>query len=195
MLAIPEVLMLKDRVQAGHFSEEDVLAARDAIGARIQTFLRNAQDPNPPPSGAEPPAEAPPESPRRVRAGVAEQSAVSESDQAIASLSAPPAVADVPPGVSVPGDGVTLPRILRVVPPTYTPEARRAKLEGTVVLMAVVRTHGVAANISVEHSLDDRFGLDAQAVAAVRQWRFAPGERAGRPVPVLVLIYVTFRLP
>ena len=61
--------------------------------------------------------------------------------------------------------------------------------------MAVVRTHGAAVNISVEHSLDDRFGLDEQAVAAVRQWRFAPGERDGRPVPVLVLIHVAFMLP
>ena len=124
MLTIPEVFALKERLKAGQFSEGDVLAARDAIGARIQTFLRNAQDPNPPPSGSQPPAEAPPEPTRPVP--------VSVSEQAIASVSAPPAVADVPPGVSVPGDGVTLPRVLRMVPPTYTAEARRAKIEGVV---------------------------------------------------------------
>src|SRR5262245_56190692 len=36
---IPEVIMLKDRLQAGHFSDADLQAARDAIGDRIQTFL------------------------------------------------------------------------------------------------------------------------------------------------------------
>ena len=40
LLKIPEVLVLKDRVVAGHFSDDDLKAARDAIGARIQTFLR-----------------------------------------------------------------------------------------------------------------------------------------------------------
>ena len=74
MLTIPEVFALKERLQAGQFSEEDVLAARDAIGARIQTFLRNAQDPNPPPSGSQPPAEAPPEPTRPVAPSVSEQS-------------------------------------------------------------------------------------------------------------------------
>src|SRR5262245_26840386 len=56
LLKIPEVLVLKDRVVAGHFSDDDFKAARDAVGDRIQTWLRNSQDPNPPPRQS-PPAE------------------------------------------------------------------------------------------------------------------------------------------
>jgi TonB family protein len=80
------------------------------------------------------------------------------------------------------------------VNPEYTPEALRAKLEGTVLLQAVVRTHGVPSDISVLRSLDRRFGLDQQAVAALKQWRFAPGQREGRPVPVLVQVEMSFSL-
>jgi TonB family protein len=87
-----------------------------------------------------------------------------------------------------------MPRVLHKVNPEYTPEALRAKLEGTVLLQAVVRTHGVPSDISVLRSLDRRFGLDQQAVAALRQWRFAPGQRAGQPVPVLVQVEMNFSL-
>jgi TonB family protein len=87
-----------------------------------------------------------------------------------------------------------MPRVVRKVNPEYTPEALRAKLEGTVLLQAVVRTHGVASDISVLRSLDRRFGLDQQAIAALKQWRFAPGQRDGRPVPVMVQVEMNFSL-
>ena len=81
-----------------------------------------------------------------------------------------------------------MPRVLHQVNPSYTPEALRAKVDGSVVLQAVVRTHGGVTNVAVVRSLDSRFGLDKQAIDAVRQWRFAPGQRLGQPVPVLVQI-------
>ena len=68
----------------------------------------------------------------------------------------------------------------------------RATGEGTVLLQAVVRTNGVATDISVVRSLEP--ALDDRAIVAVKQWRFAPGERAGQPVPVLVQIAVPFVL-
>ena len=188
LLAIPEVLVLADRVQAGHFSDTDLQAARDAIGARIQTFLRNAQDPNPPPARSQS-AEQPPPAPSPAPAPV---TVTARSDRAV---SAPPDDADVPPGVSLPGDEVTLPRVAHQQAPRYTAEALRARIEGTVVLQAVVRTHGVPTDISVVRSLDARLGLDQQAVAALREWRFAPGQRAGHPVPVLVQIEMRFEIP
>jgi TonB family protein len=186
LLTIPEVLVLKERVQAGHFSAADLQAARDAVGARIQTFLRNAQDPNPPPRALQPAAEAPDAPVRSVP--------VRERNRSVDALSAPPEAADLPAGVSLPGDGVTFPRVLHQVQPEYTPEAIRAKVEGSVLLQAVVRTHGVPEDISVVRSLDQKYGLDQQAIAAVRQWRFSPGERNGRPVPVLVQIEIKFAL-
>jgi TonB family protein len=178
LLRIPEVILLKDRAQAGHFSDEDLQTAKTAIVERLQAFLRNAQDPNPP--RAVESAEKGPVVPTRP----AEKPAVAS----------PPDTDSVPAGVSLPGDGVSMPRVLHKVNPEYTPEALRAKLEGTVLLQAVVRTHGVPSDISVLRSLDRRFGLDQQAVAALRQWRFAPGQREGRPVPVLVQVEMNFSL-
>ena len=190
LLRIPEVLLLKDRAQSGHFSDEDLQAAKNAVVERLQTFLRNAQDPNPPRAvesaekgTAEParPAEKPADAPvpAAQRPGAVDTPADTDS---------------LPPGVSLPGDGVSMPRVLNKVNPEYTPEALRAKLEGTVLLQAVVRTHGIASDISVLRSLDRRFGLDQQAVAALKQWRFAPGQREGRPVPVLVQVEMNFAL-
>ena len=180
LLRIPEVLVLKDRVQAGHFSDDDLKAARDAIGERIQTWLRNSQDPNPP-ARQSPPAEKAPQAsrprPRERGDGV---------------IRPPLEVDNVPPGVSLPGAGVSLPRILQSAKPIYPLDALRAKTEGTVVLQAVVRPHGVATDIAVVRSLGA--SLDERAIVALKQWRFAPGERAGQPVPVLVQIAIPFSL-
>jgi TonB family protein len=48
--------------------------------------------------------------------------------------------------------------------------------------------------VQVVRSLDPTFGLDQEAVKAVRRWRFRPGTRFGQPVPVLVEIELTFTL-
>src|SRR5207248_2979539 len=82
-----------------------------------------------------------------------------------------------------PGNGVTLPRVLREVKPQYTSDAMRAKVQGTVLLECVVKPDGTVGDVQVIRSLDPTFGLDQQAVVAARQWRFAPGTRMGEPVP------------
>jgi len=46
----------------------------------------------------------------------------------------------------------------------------------------------------VIRSLDRNFGLNQEALKAVRQWRFYPGMRQNQPVPVLVSIELTFTL-
>ena len=90
--------------------------------------------------------------------------------------------------------GVTLPKVISEVKPQYTPEAMRAKIEGTVMLTAVVRTDGTPGDIEITKSLDTEYGLDRQAVAALSQWRFEPGLKDGKPVPVRVIIEMRFRL-
>ncbi len=97
-------------------------------------------------------------------------------------------------GVYQPGNGVTLPRILREVKPAYTSDAMRAKVQGTVLLQCVVRPDGSVTDIQVLRSLDSVFGLDQEAVKAARQWRFAPGTRMGQAVPVQITIELTFTL-
>jgi TonB family protein len=97
-------------------------------------------------------------------------------------------------GVYRPGNGVTVPRLLHEEKPQYTSDAMRAKVQGTVLLECVVRPDGSITDVQVIRSLDPTFGLDQQAIAAAKKWRFAPGTRLGEPVPVLITIELTFTL-
>jgi TonB family protein len=97
-------------------------------------------------------------------------------------------------GAFRPGNGVTLPVVIREVKPQYTAEAMRAKVQGTVLLECVVLPDGSVGPVEVVRSLDHSFGLDEEAVKAAKQWRFRPGTRLGEPVAVLVTIELTFTL-
>jgi TonB family protein len=97
-------------------------------------------------------------------------------------------------GAYHPGNGVSSPRLLKEVKPTYTGEAMRAKIQGMVTMEAVVMPDGSVGQVRITRSLDDRFGLDQEAIATVKQWRFEPGRRLGVPVPVLVEIEMQFTL-
>ena len=99
-------------------------------------------------------------------------------------------------GVYQIGNGVTSPQLIKEVKPNYTGDAMRAKLQGVVEMEAVVLADGsVDPNrIKITRSLDSTFGLDQQAIIAVKQWRFRPGTYKGQPVPVLVNVELTFTL-
>jgi TonB family protein len=96
-------------------------------------------------------------------------------------------------GVYRPGGAVTAPRLITEVKPRYSTAALMNRVQGTVELEVVVTADGCASNIRVIRSLDPG-GLDKEAVTAVEQWRFEPGRLAGRPVDVLVQIFVDFRI-
>lgn len=89
---------------------------------------------------------------------------------------------------------VELPRLLRQVNPHYTAEAMEAGVEGTVVVDALVLPDGSVGDVTVVESLDTVFGLDDQAVRAVRQWLFQPGTRFGEPVAMPVTLELFFSL-
>jgi TonB family protein len=89
-------------------------------------------------------------------------------------------------------DGVAAPSVTYKVQPSYTPEAKAAKIQGTVAITAVVNAQGRADDIQVTRSLDP--GLDANAVAALSQWLFKPGTKDDQPVDVAVTIEINFRL-
>jgi periplasmic protein TonB len=91
-----------------------------------------------------------------------------------------------------PGSGVDPPRLLREVRAEYTDEARRANVVGEVVLEIVVRRDGTVGDVRVLQRLGS--GLDQRAIAAVRQWRFAPARLKGTPVDVVVEVAVEFKL-
>ena len=99
-----------------------------------------------------------------------------------------------PAGVSRPGAGVTAPRLVKDPKPGYTAEAMRAKIQGAVSLEAVVQTDGTVGEVRVTRSLDREFGLDDQAINALKNWRFTPGMKDGVAVPVLVAVEMTFTL-
>ncbi len=98
----------------------------------------------------------------------------------------------LPDQIYRPGSGVTMPRLLKDVKPDYTDEARRAKIQGRVLLECVVLVDGTTSRIRVVHSLDA--GLDQSAIKALEQWRFAPGTRDGVAVAVTVQMEMTFSL-
>ena len=102
------------------------------------------------------------------------------------------AVGPQPGGTYKIGGGVSAPSLLHKVEPQYAVEARRARLEGTVVLSVVVGTDGKAHELKVIRSLG--LGLDEAAIAAVKEWQFRPGEKEGKPVNVQATIQVNFRL-
>jgi protein TonB len=90
------------------------------------------------------------------------------------------------------GGGVSPPSVLSKVEPEYSEEARKAKWQGTVVLQLVVDEKGLPQQMKVLHSLG--LGLDQKAMEAVAKWRFKPGMKDGKPVPVIATIEVNFRL-
>ena len=97
-------------------------------------------------------------------------------------------------GAYRPGNGVAMPEVLNEVKPSYTADAMRNKVQGIVMVEAVVLPDGTVGQVRVVRSLDQTFGLDQEAIKAVRRWRFRPGTRLGQPVPVLVEIELTFTL-
>ena len=92
-----------------------------------------------------------------------------------------------------PGNRVTLPVVVKEVRPQYTAAAMAAKIEGKVLLKAVVLDDGrVSDDVEVIESLDPE--LDQQAVTALKAWEFKPGMRAGEPVAVRIFCELTFTL-
>jgi TonB family protein len=91
------------------------------------------------------------------------------------------------------GGGVSAPRLRSKVEPRFSDEARRAQIQGTVVLYVVVGEDGIPRDMKVLRSLEP--SLDRNAIEAVQQWRFNPGLKDGKPVAVQATIEVNFRLP
>ena len=101
------------------------------------------------------------------------------------------------------GRGVKPPHARYTPDPKYSDGARKAKLQGTSVLLAIVTPQGSTTAIGITRSLggglDDkmsRFGyqLDQRAAEAVSQWKFDPATFQGQPVAVAINVEVNFKL-
>jgi protein TonB len=107
----------------------------------------------------------------------------------------PPPVVEARPADDKPivvGGAVKKPEILVKTQPRYTELARRANIEGIVVLRAVIDERGYVTELEVLKDLP--MGLDKAAVDAVRTWRFKPATLHDRPVKVYYNLTVNFTI-
>ncbi len=81
--------------------------------------------------------------------------------------------------------------LIHDVAPQYPQEAGRARIEGTVVLMAVIGTDGTVKDVRIESGLPI---LAQAAINAVKQWRYKPYMIDGEPVEVDSRITINFNL-
>lgn len=102
------------------------------------------------------------------------------------------ALATVQPASDSVYRGLNPPQLIYRVEPAYPQAARDAKVEGTVVLSAVIDLGGSTRDLKIVQGLG--WGLDEAALEAVSMWLFRPGAKEGKPVSVAASIHVTFRI-
>jgi protein TonB len=87
---------------------------------------------------------------------------------------------------------MTPPVAIVKVQPRYTETARRANIQGVVVVEAVVDEQGRVTDARVLRGLP--MGLDRAAIEAIQQWKFRPAMMQDRPVKVYFTLTATFTL-
>ncbi|HVN92104.1 MAG TPA: TonB family protein [Terracidiphilus sp.] len=95
-------------------------------------------------------------------------------------------------GIMSVGGGVSAPEVIHSVQPQFTAEARSQNHQGVVAVQLIVDSQGSPQDVRVVRSLG--MGLDEEAIAAVKQYRFKPAMYEGHPVAVQMVIDVDFRL-
>jgi periplasmic protein TonB len=182
------------------------------------TFYSAAPPPPPPPPAAPKPAAPKPETPKPVPVKPVEMVAPTVIPESVPQpLAAPepeaPAAGEgveggveggVPGGVlggvvggvegeplRIGGD-VKAPQLLQKIEPSYPEPARKARLEGVVILEAIITASGNVEEVKVLKSVNAL--LDASAVKAVQQWKYKPATLNGRAVRVYLTVTVTFNL-
>ena len=117
-----------------------------------------------------------------------------EVDDVVFSIpDAPPvAEAEVPDGPIQVGGDVTKPEKISAPDPQYTEIARKARIQGVVIVQAIIDKEGNVVNVKVLKGLP--MGLAEEAVAAIKTWKFKPATLNGKPVDVYFNLTVNFRL-
>lgn len=108
-------------------------------------------------------------------------------------VSTPPVEAAHPEGPIRAGGDVTRPELVSGFTPEYTLAARRARIQGVVLVEVTIDTAGNVNVVKVLKPLP--MGLDRMAVDAVKKWKFRPATLRGKPVAVFYNLTVNFRLP
>jgi TonB family protein len=90
------------------------------------------------------------------------------------------------------GPGIRGPRALSIVDPKFTDDARKAKVNGTIVVALAINEEGGVDDAKIVHSLG--YGLDQNAMDAAKQSKFEPATKDGKPVAVQIDMEMTFKL-
>ena len=111
-------------------------------------------------------------------------------------------IPDAPPGPAINlgaanspqwvGNGILPPKKIHSPQPRYTEEARKARIQGTVILQAIIDADGLVSSVKVIKGLP--LGLDKSAVETVGDWRFTPATRDGQAVAVYMNLMINFSL-
>lgn len=96
------------------------------------------------------------------------------------------------PVARVPGQ-VAPPQKLFTPPPQYTSLAYQARIEGRVIIQAVLDEQGQLTNLAVIKGLP--MGLTESVLKASERWKFAPATMGGEPVPIFYVLTINLRLP
>jgi len=163
-----------------------------AVGWGVDVVVRKVKDQLPPPAPASAPAPAPPPPQQPAPVTQPENDAFQrmhqEFERQMADVEKKLAEAEAE---RVGGD-VKPPVALQSPAPEYTETARRARLQGVVILEATVSREGKVVSTRVLKGLP--LGLDEAAREAVAQWRFTPATRNGEPVAVILTLTINFKL-
>jgi protein TonB len=109
-------------------------------------------------------------------------------------------IAALPPDTELPGEKTAVilssqgaeKRLIRHLPPVYPAEARKAGIEGTVVLKTVVSEGGIVAGVRL---VEGNPALAVAAIGAVKQWHYRPYVRDGKAQPFQTIVLVEFQRP
>jgi periplasmic protein TonB len=83
-------------------------------------------------------------------------------------------------------------RRIFALPPHYTEKARKARLQGIVILESIIDREGCVQDIHVLKGMP--MGLDRAALEAARNWVFEPATVEGKPVKVYYTLTVNFQI-
>ncbi len=95
-------------------------------------------------------------------------------------------------GAYKPGGAVSLPKLMHQVEPRYSKLAKKKKIEGHVIVSLIVDETGKPQDVHVKQGLG--YGLDEEAVTAVRAWSFEPSRLNNKPVSIAMDVDVNFRV-
>jgi len=98
-----------------------------------------------------------------------------------------------PDGPHITSSDVAGPAPIRKVDPKYPPTLMKDRVEGEVVLYAVIRRDGSVDSIQLVHGIDEQ--LDENAMDALSQWKFRPAIKQGTPVELEAIVHIPFHAP